>query len=66
MGAGGLMIAYRVYCLDGVNRFVRAEPIEAASDDNALRMARVVMGDCFKCEVWERDRLVGRLNGHGR
>jgi hypothetical protein len=60
------MISYRVYCLDGMSRIVRAEPLEAGSDDDALRMARVVMGDCFKSEVWERDRLVGRLDGHAR
>lgn len=55
------MAAYRIYCLDGMNRFVRAKPIDATGDEDALRMARVVMGDCFKCEVWERDRLVGRI-----
>lgn len=58
------MVTYRVYCLDGMNRIVRAEPMEAPDDDHALRMARVIMDGCLKGEVWQRDRLVGRLNGH--
>ena len=53
---------YRIYFLDGVNRFMRAELIEAASDENALRKARAMMADSIKCEVWERQRLVGRVS----
>jgi hypothetical protein len=55
------MAAYRVYCMDGVNRFTRTESIEAQNDDDAIRQARALMGDCFRAEVWERDRLVARL-----
>lgn len=56
------MLVYRVYCLDGADGFQRSESIEAATDDDAIRRARRMMGDCFICEVWERDRLVARLN----
>lgn len=56
------MVVYRVYCLDGANGFQRSESIEAATDDDAIHRARAIMGDCFICEVWERDRLVARIN----
>lgn len=59
---GEPVTAYRVYCLDGVNRFVRAESVEASDDEGAIRLAREVMGECVNCEVWERDRLVTRLS----
>ena len=55
------MVVYRVYCLDGANGFQRSESIEAATDDDAIRRARGMMGDCFICEVWERERLVVRM-----
>jgi hypothetical protein len=55
------MAAYRVYHLDGMNRFVRAEPVEAPDDVGAIRLAEDLMSDWAKCEVWERDRLVARL-----
>jgi hypothetical protein len=29
------MAAYRVYCLDGANHFVRPEPLDATGDDDA-------------------------------
>ena len=50
---------YRVYCFDGGSRIINAEWIEAGSDDIALQSARATF-DCFKIEVWDRDRLVGR------
>jgi hypothetical protein len=55
------MQAYRVYCLDGANRFTRADYIEAPDDEEAVRRARVAMGDALKCEIWERNRLVHRI-----
>ena len=55
------MVAYRLYCLDGMNRFTHAEPFEAPNDEEAARRARVLMGDAIKCEVWERNRLVARI-----
>ena len=58
------MVLYRVYCLDGVNRFTRTESFEAPDDEAAARRTRELMADCVKAEVWDRDRLVARLNGH--
>jgi len=57
-----LMFVYRVYCLDGVNRFQRTETIKAATDEDAIRRACGMMEDCTICEVWERERLVSRMN----
>jgi hypothetical protein len=65
MFRGAPVVAYRLYCLDGVNRFVRAVSIEAPDDESALSLARSEMGECVKSEVWDRDRLVARLGGGG-
>ena len=54
------MKEYRVFCLDGVNRFVRAETIEADNDEIAIEKARSVAGDCIHFEVWQHDRIVKR------
>ena len=55
------MVAYRVYFLDGVNRFTRTEAVEAASDDDAVRLAKPLMGDAIKREIWDRQRLVAKV-----
>ena len=55
---GGPMAEYRVYRLDGSGQISRAEWIEAADDDAALRKARSLTDSCVTCEVWQRDRLV--------
>ena len=55
------MSAYRVYCLDGVNRVVSAEWIEAETDAEAVEIGRGILGNCVKCEVWQGQRLVERL-----
>ena len=62
MCRGAKVAAYRVYCLDGVNRVVRAEWIEAADDPQAVELARALIFDCVKCEVWQGPRLVERIN----
>ena len=51
---------YRVYCYDGAGKLWVADWIEAASDEQALAEART-MKVAVKCEVWERDRLVGTI-----
>ena len=56
------MAAYRLYFLDGVNRFSRAEWIEAENDGDAIRRAKHYMQDSGKCEIWDRQRLVARLS----
>jgi hypothetical protein len=51
---------YRVYCYDGAGKLWVADWVEAASDEDALAAARA-MKVAVKCEVWERDRLVGSV-----
>ena len=53
------MIHYRVYCFDGASRIVEADWLEAHDDVRALHAAREAF-DCFRVEVWDRDRLAGR------
>jgi hypothetical protein len=55
------MPTYRVYFLDGANRFMRVEHIDAPGDEEAVRRALLTLGDALKCEIWERDRLVQRI-----
>jgi hypothetical protein len=57
---GGRVPNYRVYCYDGVGKLRVADWIDAASDDAALSEART-MKVAVKCEVWQRDRLVGTI-----
>jgi hypothetical protein len=52
---------YRVYCLDGANKVVSAEWIEAADDAAAIALVREQFGG-KKCEVWDRRRLVGTVD----
>ena len=54
------MAAYRVYRLDGLGKFRAGDWIEAASDDDALRIA-ADLDDCPPCEIWDRDRYVGKI-----
>lgn len=55
------MSAYRVYCLDGAGKVWAAEWIEAADDAAALESARG-FSKAVKCEVWQGQRLVGRVD----
>ena len=54
------MPAYRVYCLDGAGKVWAAEWIEAADDAAALQSARG-FDKAVRCEVWQGQRLVGRV-----
>jgi hypothetical protein len=60
-GGKGVVVAFRVYFLDGVNRFIGAENIEAETADAAVRQARAMRGDSINCEVWCGSRLVARV-----
>ena len=60
------MVAYRVYFLDGVNRFTRPEVVEAASDEDAVQQARLLMSGLIKCEVWDGQRLVAKVTADDR
>ena len=54
------MGTYRLYCLDGVGKVTSADWIEASDDDTAIEAAKEMM-DGHPCELWERSRLVIRL-----
>ena len=55
------MSAYRVYCLDGAGKVWAAEWIEAADDAAALDAARR-FHTAVRCEVWQGQRLIGRVD----
>jgi hypothetical protein len=59
---GGFALpTYRLYRLDGAGRISNAEWIEAADDEEARSKAQ---GQSFgRYELWERHRLVERVNG---
>jgi hypothetical protein len=52
---------YRIYCLDGLDKVASAEWIDAADDATAVAMVRE-RWDGHKCEVWDRQRLVGTVD----
>ena len=58
------MEGYRLYCLDGANKVASAEWIEADSDEAAIEVAKEKM-DGHPCELWQRSRLVIRLDRRG-
>jgi hypothetical protein len=57
---GPVMTAYRVYCLDGAGKVWAARWIDAADDSAALDAARR-LHEAVECEVWQGQRLVGRV-----
>ena len=60
VGRGETMPNYRVYCYDGAGKLWVADWIEAATDKEALAQARAKTV-AVKCEVWQRDRLIGTI-----
>ena len=52
---------YRLYNLDDAGRVRLAYAFEAASDSAALEEARLA-GAANDVEVWQRDRLIARIN----
>jgi hypothetical protein len=55
------MVAYRLYCLDGLGGIELADIIEAADDGEAIDQARQLKSGALKCEVWSGSRLVATL-----
>jgi hypothetical protein len=51
---------YIVYLLDGSGRICRSEWIAAEDDEEALVIARSLRIR-NSCEIWQRDRRVGRV-----
>ena len=56
---------YRVYCYDSVQNVVSSDLIEASSDEDAIAQAQAA-GFGTKCEIWEGDRLVAKLEAQRR
>ena len=49
---------YRMYCLDGAGKIRSFEVITAADDEEALAQVRAKKLS-VRCELWDRNRLVG-------
>jgi hypothetical protein len=56
--------SYRLYRLDGAGKITTAEWIEAPHDDDALRQARE-LDRAGIYEIWDRNRLVARIDPEG-
>ena len=56
------MPSYRLYRLDGAGKISTAEWIDAQHDEEAVDEART-RADDGKFELWDRRRLVARING---
>jgi hypothetical protein len=52
---------YRLYCLDGVDKVVSAEWVEAERDEAAISQAEELRRG-RKCELWQGQRLVASLD----
>jgi hypothetical protein len=55
---------YRHYRLDGAGNITGAEWIEAGDDEDAIRQVRE-RKLANTSEIWDRDRLVGRIEAAG-
>ncbi len=55
------MVAYRIFCMDGMGHIHFAEPLEAEDDEDAVENARNLKPRAIKCEVWHLDILVATL-----
>jgi hypothetical protein len=64
--AAGLsrMAQYRLYCRNGRGRFSAAHDIDAGDDSQALAKAKA-MQIPTQCELWERGRMVAKLDPQG-
>ena len=56
---------YRFYSFDSALRILNADMIETASDDEAIAHAETT-GYGSKCEIWDGQRLVARLEAERR
>ena len=56
------MGTYRLYCLDGLDKVVSAEWIEAEDDPAAIATAQKMHGG-RKCELWQGERLIAVVEG---
>lgn len=58
------MPSYRLYCLDGAGRISLADWINAETDEEAVTIARRIEHGARKCEIWQGNRLVAKLDAH--
>ena len=56
---------YRVYCLDGVNKVVSAEWMDAGDDEEAIAAVRATYPE-YDCELWDGRRLVAKIESNRR
>ena len=56
---------YRLHCVDAAGDIGLADWIEAADDGAAITKAREMKPDAQSCEVWQKTRLVAKLNRDG-
>ena len=56
------MATYVLYSFNDDGKISRSDPIEAGDDDEALIAARALKRP-NDCELWHRDRRIGRING---
>ncbi len=59
------MVDYRVYVVDGEGQTRFAGWIKAASDEQAIEIARETKTGGRKCEVWQAKRHVASLEANG-
>ena len=57
---GETMVAYRLYCMDGLGKIGHVECLEADDDDQAIHLA-FEKKLAVVCEVWDRARLVATI-----
>lgn len=54
---------YRLYFVDEFRRVTFSQGIEADIDEEAVLKGRELAARSPRCEVWEKDRLVAKING---
>lgn len=55
------MAQYRVYCIDGADKVASADWVEADGDEAAIEHVKE-RHDGYKCELWQGERLVERMD----
>ena len=54
---------YRLYCLDGAGKITKVHEIPAATDEQALAIAKDLKLPT-ECELWDKGRMVAKLDAH--
>ena len=57
------MVAYRLYCMDGLGKIGHVEILNAKDDAEAIHLAYEKKLP-VSCEVWDRNRLVAAIPPH--